>query len=82
MFSRTSFVSFHLMWSSFTDGRLNSTNESILHAPLRETKKEVGIGEDKVEILEKLGPPARSLWPQSIVLRCELRVPRPCISVK
>lgn len=47
----------------------------MLHAALRETKEEVGIDANKVEILGRLGPPARSLsglrvWPYvvSVVL--------------
>jgi len=53
---------------SFPGGKVDPTDESILHAALREAKEEVGIDEDKIEILGRLGPPTRSLsglrvWP-------------------
>ena len=54
--------------SSFPGGKVDPTDESALHAALRETKEEVGIDADKVEILGRIGPPMRSLgglrvWP-------------------
>ena len=49
-------------------------DEPIPRAALRETK-EVGIGEDRVEILGRLGPPAQSLSglrsPESYVVSLE-----------
>ncbi|KAF9778415.1 NUDIX hydrolase domain-like protein [Thelephora terrestris] len=53
---------------SFPGGKVDPTDESMLHAALRETKEEVGLGADKIEILGRLGPPVRSLtglrvWP-------------------
>jgi len=48
------------------DGRVSqaerAADEPILYAALREAKEELGIGEDKVEILGGLGPSARSLY--------------------
>jgi len=41
--SRFTLVNFHLCWSSFSGGKVNPTDESVLHAALREVKKEAGI---------------------------------------
>ncbi|KAF9642681.1 hypothetical protein BDM02DRAFT_1974827 [Thelephora ganbajun] len=53
---------------SFPGGKVDPTDESVLHAALREAEEEVGIDADKIEILGRLGPPTRSLsglrvWP-------------------
>ena len=53
VFPYTPFASSHLRWTSFLDGKVNSTDEPIPRAALRETE-EVGIGDDKVEILGSL----------------------------
>jgi nudix motif 8 len=63
-----SFADFHSSWSSFPGGKVDPADESVLHAALRETKEEVGIDLDKIEILGRLGPPTRSqsglrVWP-------------------
>jgi len=52
--------------SPFTqDGQVSqaewSAGEPILYAALKKAKEELGIGEDKVEMLGRLGPPAWSL---------------------
>ena len=52
---------FHRKLRSFPGGKVDPTDESTLHAALRETKEEIGIDADRIEILGKLGPPARSL---------------------
>ena len=41
--SRFTLVNFHLCWSSFSGGKADPTDESVLHAALREAKKGVGI---------------------------------------
>jgi len=43
-------------WSSFSGEKIDPTDESISHVMLRETKEEVGIDEEKTEILGKPGP--------------------------
>ncbi|TDL23681.1 hypothetical protein BD410DRAFT_692735, partial [Rickenella mellea] len=46
---------------SFPGGRVDNTDKSYLDAALRETKEELGIPHDRVEILGELGPATRSL---------------------
>ena len=58
MFPCTPFAGFHLRWSSFLDRRVNSADEPIPHAAMRETK-EVVVGEDRVEILGRFGLESR-----------------------
>ena len=60
-FSCFSFTDFHPIRSSFPGGKADPTGESTLHAALMETKEEVGVNMDRIEILGRLGPPARSL---------------------
>ena len=59
--SRFALVGFHPCWSSSSGGKVDPTDESVLHAALREAKEEVGIDVEKIEILGRLGPPTRSL---------------------
>ena len=47
---------------------MDPTDETVLHAALRETKEEVGIEADRIEVLGRLGPPTQSMsglrvWP-------------------
>jgi nudix motif 8 len=54
---------------------VDPTDESVLHAALREAKEEVGIDADRIEILGRLGPPTRSLgglrvWPYVVSSNC------------
>ena len=58
--SRFTFVDSHPCWSSFLGGKFDPTDESALHAALREAKEEVGIDMEKIEILGRLGPLTRS----------------------
>jgi len=51
----------HSRWSRFPGGEVDPTNESVLHAALREAKEELGIDEEKIEILRRLDPPTRLL---------------------
>ena len=81
------FVDFHPSWSSFPGGKVDPTDESVLHAALRETKEEVGIDVDNIEILGRLGPPTRSLsglrvWPYVVSFKCYIRPFRQVTSVK
>jgi len=66
--------------SVFPGGEVSPTDESILHAALREAKEGVGIDEGKIEILRRLGPPTQSLsglrvWPYRVVSS------QPCVRV-
>lgn len=50
-----------------------------MHAALRETKEEVGIDADKVQILGRLGPPMRSMsglrvWPYVVSIKHHTRI--------
>lgn len=72
------FPRFHPSWPSFPGGKVDPADESVLHAALRETKEEVGIDVDKIEILGRLGPPARSLsglrvWPYVVSFNRRIR---------
>jgi len=73
------FVDLHSDWTSFPGGKVDPTDESVLHTALRETKEELGIDADKIEILGRLGPPTRSLsglrvWPYVVSSQCCDRV--------
>ena len=65
---------------SFPGGKLDPTDGSLLHAALRETKEEVGVDAERIEILGRLGPPTRSLsglrvWPYVVSSKHSNRAP-------
>jgi len=81
-------VDFYPSWSSFPGGKVNPTDELVLHSALRETKEEVVmIDGDKIEILGRLGPPTQSLnglrvGPYVVSFKCCVRPFRQVTSVK
>jgi len=85
--SHFAFVGFHPCWSSSSGGKVDPTDESVLHAALREAKEEVGIDVEKIEILGRLGPPTRSpsglqVWPYAVSFTCRVRPFRRVTSVR
>ena len=80
VFSRFPFVESHSRRTSFPGGKVDPTDESMLHAALREAKDEVGIDAEKIEVLGRLGPPTRSLsglrvWPYVVSSGCPSVIP-------
>ena len=73
-------IAIHPRRSAFPGGKVSPTDETILHAALREAKEGVGIDEGEIQILRRLGPPTQSLsglrvWPYRAVSS------QPCVRV-